>query len=116
MVKQKYMINISICIIIFTSLLAGEQFKEAYLKEEASKQKTHKKYNEEEMENPEFITASAFDEWLKVNDHYEAFVKAYNRSSDHPYVKKIKCMFELDNLYDENIEFDILEEKCSNQK
>lgn len=35
---------------------------------------------------------------MKVNDHYEAFVKAYNTSPDHLTVTKMKCLYELENL------------------
>lgn len=73
---------------------------------------TTKKNNEMEMENSEFITLQEFDAWLKVNDHYEAFVKAYNTSPDHPIVIKMKCLYELESLYD-GVEIpDEIRKKC----
>lgn len=94
-------------IIIFTVIvLAGEL---------SASGKITKKYNEIEMENSEFITLQEFDEWLKVNDHYEAFVKAYNTSPDHPTVVKLKCFFELERLQGVGAEmsYDEMQQKCS---
>jgi len=75
------------------------------------------KYNETEMENSKFITLQEFDEWLKLNDHYEAFVKAYNTSPDHPTVTKIKCLYELESIksVDAEMTYDEIQQKCSSK-
>jgi len=73
-----------------------------------------KKYEEINKEN--HITLMEFDEWLIVNEQKEAFVKAYNTSPNHKLVQKLKCMYELNTLFNEEMEFDDLEEKCSKQK
>lgn len=54
---------------------------------------------------------------LKVNDHYEVFAKAYNTSPNHPIVKKLKCLYELERLQSVDAEmlYDDMQEKCSNQ-
>ncbi len=92
--------------VLFVHLSADGQIK-----------KEHIKYNESEMENSNYITLNAFDEWLKVNDHYETFVKAYNSSPSHPMVKKMKCLYELESLQGEDnvMSYDEMQQHCSNQ-
>ncbi len=55
----KLVVSTSVCIMALVQLSADGN--------------SMKKYNETEMENSEFITFQEFDEWLKINDHYEAF-------------------------------------------
>lgn len=76
---------------------------------------TTKKYNETEIESSEASTLREFDEWLKVNDHYEAFFKAFNTSPNHPTVIKMKCLYELESLQSVGAEmsYDEMQEKCS---
>jgi len=84
MIKQSLIVGMSVCIILSVQVAADSNIT--------------KKYNETEMESSKFITMREFDEWLKVNDHYEAFVKAYNTSINHPTVIKMKCLYELESL------------------
>ena len=70
-----------------------------------------KKY--EEINKEEHTALMEFDEWLIVIDKKEEFVKAYNISHNHTLVQKLKCMYELNTLFNGEMEFDDLEAKCS---
>ena len=106
--------NILLLLVVFFSiyLLHADDYYE-----EKSKQESHMKYNEVEMEISEFITMREFDEWLKVNDYYDSFVKAYNSSLTHPYVKKVKCLYALEMIQgeDSQMSHDEMQMKCSSQ-
>lgn len=98
---QKWLVGIAVCIVAFVQVSADGN--------------RTKKYNTFEMENSKLITLQEFDEWLKVNDHYEVFIKAYNTSPDHPTVIKMKCLYELESLQSVGSEmsYDEMLEKCS---
>jgi len=102
--NQKWLIMISMVIVLAGALSANGDIA--------------KKYNEIEVENSEFMTLQEFDEWLKINDHYDAFVKSYNSSPNHPTVKKMKCLYELENLQsvESEMSYDEMQEKCSSKQ
>ena len=79
-----------------------------------NEKKETKKY--EEIKKEGYITLTDFDEWLMVTDQKEMFVEAYNTSRSHPLVQKLKCMYELNSLYNGEMDFDDLESKCIGQK
>lgn len=104
--KKKQLVLVSIFFILFVQICADE-----------NKTKEYTKYNDLGIESSDNITLKEFDEWLKVNDHYEVFVKAYNTSPNHPIVKKMKCLYELESLQsvDAEMSYDDMQKKCSNQ-